>query len=229
MGGVYLNVDLNWSAAKKEHQRAIELNPGNASVHRDYAAHLAWEGLYDDAIAEVSRARELDPLNYFTVMTLAFCHHIARRHVDASDYLRQLAELFPGDKQADIEVAASRIYERTELADAVSTLERLAPNDIRLAVGHAWLGHRDDAMRILEWWRAQDVEDVAYRVARVHAALGEKDEAFKWLEKTFEMKPHALLQINSDPELDCLRPDPRFKDLMARAGIPSGQLGELAG
>jgi TolB-like protein/Tfp pilus assembly protein PilF/predicted Ser/Thr protein kinase len=227
MASVYLNADLDWSAAKEEHRRAIALNPGSASAHREYGAYLAWEGSYDKAIAEISLARDLDPLDYSTNLWLAFGYQVARRHREASEHFGELTRLFPDDKQAEIELAASRVYEQTDLEDAMAALKELAPNDIRLAVGHAWLGQRDEALRILKWWKTQEMEDVVYRVARVHAALGEKDEAFAWLEKTFETKPHALLQINSDPELDWLRADQRFEDLVRRAGIPSGQLAEL--
>jgi serine/threonine protein kinase/tetratricopeptide (TPR) repeat protein len=224
MGAVLLNADGDWSGAKREHQRAIELNPGSAIAHLEYGTHLAWEGWYDEAIAEMRKAIELDPLDYMTNMSLAFTFHIARRYEDAQSSFARVLELFPGDRQAELERAASRVYSRTDLPGAAAALEKLNPNDIRLAVAYAWMERRDDALRVLDWWKAKDIEDVPYRIARIHAALGERDEAFTWLETTFETKPLALLQINSDPELDYLRPDPRFRDLVQRAGIPSGQL-----
>jgi serine/threonine protein kinase/Tfp pilus assembly protein PilF len=224
MGAVLLNADGDWAGAEREHRHAVELNPGSATVHSDYGAHLAWEGRYDEAIAEIERAIELDPLDYITNASLAFAYHIARRYDDAIAALENVRRLFPHDKHAEHEQAAERVYARDDLPAAAEVLERLFPNDIRLAIAYAWLGRRDDAVRILEWWKTQRVEDVPYRVARVHAALGDKSEAFAWLETTLETRPLALLQINSDPEFDYLRPDPRFKDLMKRAGIPSGQL-----
>ena len=92
MGAVLLNADCDWSGAKREHRRAIELNPGSATAHSEYGAHLAWEGWYDEAIAEMTRAIELDPLDYLTNMWIAFALHIARlyeaikgaRHWDAT-------------------------------------------------------------------------------------------------------------------------------------------------
>jgi serine/threonine protein kinase/tetratricopeptide (TPR) repeat protein len=228
MGTVLLNADGDWAGAKRDHQRAVELNPGSAEVHCSYGEHLAWEGWYDEAIEEISRAIELDPLDYTTKSSLAFAYHIARRYDDAVAALEEVRRLFPEDKSVDFEQAAERVYARADLPAAAEALEKFFANDLRLAVAYAWMGRREEALRILDWWKEQKVEDVPYRIARIHAALGEKDAALEWLERTFETKPLALLQINSDPELDYLRPDPRFRELMERAGIPMGQLERLS-
>ena len=90
------------------------------------------------------------------------------------------------------------------------------------------MGRRDDALRVIEAQNEKKEEGMHYDKARIYAALGETDEALRLLEKTWDETPRILLQLNSDPELDVLRGEQRFKDLVERSGIPMGELAYLS-
>ena len=89
-------------------------------------------------------------------------------------------------------------------------------------------GRRDEALRVIALLDEKGEEGMHYDKARIYAALGEADEALRLLEKTWDETPRILLQLNSDPELDVLRGEQRFKDLVERSGIPLGELAYLS-
>lgn len=225
MGRTYLAADFNWEAARKEHERAIELNPGSAAAHCEYGMHLIWEGWVDAGYAELKRALELDPYDYFTNSVVGVFYLYARRYDEALEHNEAMRELFPGAELTARLTASCYVRKGIRLAEAIDAMERLGFFGVALGTAYVVAGKREKALEYIENLKEKASTRYTYVIAVTYAALGDGDKALEWMEKTQDVDPRALTQVNSDPEFDFLRSDPRFKDLMQRAGIPSGQLG----
>jgi tetratricopeptide (TPR) repeat protein len=219
----------DWSEAESTFRHAIALNPGLVWGHSMYALQLAYVGRYEESDAELKRARGLDPLAVSpAILDLTLMFESQDRHELASVQLRTAMELDPASAAAR---NALGIYEcnRGEREKAIASLEKaiaLAPDDplilADLGYCHAITGSRDEAQRLLgeleEWSDREYVDPVS--LARLHASLGEKEEAFALLERAYELRSHSLPKIALDARFDPLRSDPRFQDLLRRIGLP---------
>jgi tetratricopeptide (TPR) repeat protein len=149
---------------------------------------------YDEAIAEFGKALELDPNDGFTHFNLGQAYEFK------GDLSNALAEL-------------QKAYQ----LDASNGL-------ILAALGHTYAtaGRRADAEKMIA-----QLEEISkqrfvspYFIGAVYAGLGEKDRAFEFLEKAYEIRADSLVFLNVDPLFDNLRPDPRFQDHLRRIGVP---------
>ena len=224
MGIVHLGADFNWEAAKREHLRAVELNPGSAIAHREYGMHLVWEGWLDKGVVELKRALELDPLDQFTNVALGLFLIYARRYDDALGQTEAMHELFPGDELVERIAASCYVRKGIRLDEAIATMERLGCFGVCTGTAYVTAGRRDKALEYIAKLEEEKGLRYVYMIAVTYAALGDRDQALEWMERTHATAPLDLTQVNTDAEFDFLRSNPRFKDLMRRAGIPSGQL-----
>ncbi|HEX5964277.1 MAG TPA: tetratricopeptide repeat protein, partial [Pyrinomonadaceae bacterium] len=218
----------NWTAAESDFKRAIELNPSYANAHNFYASFLMSRGRVDESIAASTRARELDPFSLSISAQRGFLLENARRYDEAIDQLRSIIAMDPNhyqahwflghtyalNKQFDQAIAASR--------KAVELSER-APGALgMLGLVFALAGQKEEANKILnellELNKRRYVTPAA--VANVYIGLGNKDQAFVWLEKAFAERSNYLAYLKVFPILDPLRSDPRFTDLVHRVGLP---------
>ena len=151
-----------------------------------------------------------------------------RRYVEAMKLCEAALELFPGDDGFEELLLWFRVWSGTDVAESVDELLRRWPDSTSAGTTCAKTGRRDEALRIIELQDDKHHEGVHYAKARIYAALGEKDEALELLERTWDEEPRILLQLNSDPELDFLRGEQRFKNLIERSGIPLGELAYLS-
>jgi tetratricopeptide (TPR) repeat protein len=118
--------------------------------------------------------------------------------------------------------------QKGDYAEAIEEYNRAAQLDdsplIMAALGHTYVmaGRRDEAVKVLEEMKrlAESRHVSSYHFMILHAALGEKDEAFEWLEKSYRAREEALVWLKVDPRLDTIRTDPRFIDLQRRVGLP---------
>ena len=227
LGWLYLFRDWNWPMARAELVRAIELDPTDPNVHSNYATYLRGAGRMDEAIKERRLARAADPLRIDLTVWLGLEYLFARRYTEAIETFEQALELEPAyvpalDGLAD-GLARKGLYERAAAAQIRLFTVRGATG---LAAGFddqyrregyraaaAWLDRRS----IEEFSRRPDVN--AWNLAFTYARLEEHDAALRWLGIAFEQHATGLLQIRVDPDLDCLRADPRFQALVARMGI----------
>jgi TolB-like protein len=229
MGRVHLTADLNWDTARAEHLRALELNPGSAAAHHGYAIYLTWAAQFEPAIEHAKMALDMDPLDYDTHLVLMFATRISRRlYVEAMKLSEAALELFPGDEGFEEFLLWSRVWSGTDVEESVDEFLKRWPNDPATGVVCAKTGRRDEALKIIELQDDRRHEGIHYAKARIYAALGEREESLELLEKTWDEEPRILLQLNSDPELDFLRGEQRFKDLIERSRIPLGELAYLS-
>lgn len=221
--------DLNWAESEREYRRAIELNPNVATNHYGYALNfLVPMKRFDEAIAEVKRALELEPLSIPMGANLAGTYIYARKYDLALEQAKKVYVLEPNHLTAQIWMVraycvngrydeAIDFYKKTIAEDPTK-------EDLIQILGYAYAksGRKSEAQEIIKKFHEQAQRQYVERitVAAVYAALNEKDKAFAELERSFVDRDWGLARLSIDPFLDPLRDDPRFKDLVQRMKLP---------
>jgi TolB-like protein/tetratricopeptide (TPR) repeat protein len=227
-------VEWNWAEAEHEFQRSIELNPNYATTHHWYAYYLAALGRMNESVSEIERARDLEPLSLIINTDAGQIYYFARQYDRAIEQLRRTVEMDPGFIMAHWRLGEA-YAQSGRFEEAIAELQKLTNADdnnltpIPLGCAYAKAGRRDEALKALRQWRQvmQRPRDTwrdtytgyIYWMATVYAALGERDQAFHWLEKSFEQRHAEIVLLQAEPRLDSLRSDPRFADLLRRMGL----------
>lgn len=217
--------DWDFAAAEKEFQRAIELNPSYATAHHWYAWHLALLGRNDQALAEMRRAQNLDPLSLIINADLAELLLIAHSPDESIQQSRKTIEMDPNFGPAHYQLAQA-LLEKKMVEQSIAELQnatRLSGNSptwtASLARAYAASGKKAEALKLLDdlLKSSTPTDPHASDIAIVYAALGDKDQAFAWLQKGFDERfnPGVLLRPGFDP----LRSDSRFLNLLRRIGL----------
>jgi TolB-like protein/Tfp pilus assembly protein PilF len=221
--------DWNWAESERELNRAIELGPNISYIHLVYSgSYLGPIGRTDEAVTESERAVELEPVSLINNAVLASSYIYARKYDKAIAQGRRAYEL-------DRDFPLSRhwlgmAYVATQQYDNAISISREVPQDSPsrwlsvVVLGHAYakMGKRAETEQ-----QITELRDLAktryirpYYIASIYAALGDKDKAFAELERSSEERDVYLSRVNSDPFMDPLRDDPRFRDLLKRMGLP---------
>jgi len=218
--------DWDLDSAGKEFRRAIELNPGYATAHHWYGSHLLLLGRNDEAIAQIKKAQNLDPLSLIINADLAEALIIARSYDDAIAQSRKTIEMDPNFPLAHTQLAQAYLQKHmnseaiAELRKAVELSGGSPACMSTLARAYAASGNRAETLTILDVLKKRAIPDYsdAADVAVIYAALGDSDQAMNWLEKAFAQRfnPSVLLR----PAFDPLRADPRFQAFLTRVGLP---------
>ena len=218
--------DWDLDSAGKEFRRAIELNPGYATAHHWYAWHLSLLGRNDEAIAEMRKAENLDPLSLIINADLAELLVIAHSYDESILQSRKTIEMDPNFALAHNQLAQAYLQKQMP-EEAVPELQKAvqlsggSPTCVAsLARAYAASGKRGEAVRLLNDLKKRSGPSYsdASEIAAIYASLGDSDQAMDWLEKAYEERfnPGVLLRPGYDP----LRSDPRFQDLLRRVGLP---------
>jgi serine/threonine-protein kinase len=218
--------DRNLPESNREFQRAIELNPNYATAHQWYADNLVVMQRFDEAIAEGKRAVELDPLSLVVNLELGTNYDYARQHdqaiaqlgktieLDKNWYLAHMVLCQAYDMKGLLPQAAAECQKARELNDDPYVLAFLAHV-------YAASGKRDEAVKALGQMNelAKQRYVPAYGFGVAYAGLGEKDQAFQWLERSLQDRAWDITYLKVDPLMDNLHADPRFADLVKRVGL----------
>ena len=228
MGGVLMFYEFDWVGAERELTRAIALSPNLAEAHDYYGQLLASRGRHDEAQKEGALARQLDPLSVSVLMDSGWMYYLGRQYDKTIELNLKALELDPNYWPAMRDLGLA--YEKVgRFAEAVATLERARALDANpsilemLAGAYAAWGKTAEAKKVLAVMeqRTRDAYVCPYELATVHAGLGDKEAALAKLEEGLRERADCMPWASSDPKLDSLRDDPRFKDLMRRLGIPA--------
>jgi TolB-like protein/DNA-binding winged helix-turn-helix (wHTH) protein/Flp pilus assembly protein TadD len=218
--------DWDLESAGKEFQRSIELNSGYATAHHWYAWHLSLLGRYDEAIEEMRKAKNLDPLSLIINADLAELLVIAHFYDESISQSRKTIQMDPSFALAHNQLAQAYLQKHMN-EEAIAELQKAvelsggSPTCIaNLARAYAASGKTSEAVKLLGDLKNHSNRGYsdASEVAVVYAALGDKVQAMHWLEIGYEERfnPGVLLRPGFDP----LRSDPRFQDLLRRIGFP---------
>jgi tetratricopeptide (TPR) repeat protein len=220
-------VDWNWSAAESEFKRALDLNPNYASAHQWYSINLRIVGRYKEALAEARKALALDPLSPIMSMNVGDRLAAMGEYDLAVEYLLKALAIEPNFVPALRSLAGAYVEKSMydEAMEAVRTLGSIAPwqtrSKVYAAEVYARLGNKEEARRILQdnmqEFIAESVPPI--EIASVHAALGQKDRAFEWLDKEYELHGSGIAYLKAYPVFDSLRSDTRFHDLLRKVGL----------
>ena len=220
--------DWNPAAAEKEFQQGLKLNPNYAPGHQWYAVFLASEGRFDEAIGQITRARELDPLSLIIGDVVGWIYSLARQNDRAIEEFRKAVELDPNFYPTHYDLGMTYADEGRH-QEAIAELEKartLSGDTERalsgLAYAYAVAGQKAKAKKLLEdLGRLSKRRYVpAFDIGVIYAALGENDLAFAYLEKAYEDRHPWLIMLRVMPKVDRLRSDPRFEQLLHRVGLP---------
>jgi serine/threonine protein kinase/Tfp pilus assembly protein PilF len=222
--------DWNWPAAEKEFKRCFELKPGYATAHHWYGfTYLTAIGLLDQAIAEVRQALELDPLSLPISADVGLLLYLARRHVGAIDQFVKTLEMDQNFVYSHWGLALA--YEQKQMYnEAIAEFQKAISLSGRSTLPLAQLGHaytvsglKSQALAVLDQLSELSNQRFVspYRIAAIHAGLGDKDRAFQWLERAYEERDGWLIWLKLDPVMEVLSYDRRFTDLLRRIGLAS--------
>ena len=221
--------DWNWVEAERSFQRAIELDPNNSAAHFRYGQiYLAPTGRVDEALTEIKRGLDLEPLDINMGATLAWAYSVARQDDKALEQAKKTYDLDPVHPIG--RWILSQIYTDTgRYQEAISLSEQWLQTDptnqfaLRDAgIAYAKAGRRDKAEEMIS--RFREISKTQYipscRIAAIYGELGERDKAFEELRKAFELRDWELYRLNADPYWRPLRDDPRFKEVLKRLNLP---------
>ena len=225
----YVNLfNWNWTPAEQYFKRAIELNQNYANAHNFYASFLISRGRIDDAIAASNRARELDPFSLSISAQRGFLLENARRYSEAIEQLLAVIRMDPNHYQAywilgHTYAANGQHQEAITAAEKAVELSQRTPGALGiLGLAYGLAGRKTEANQILnELLKLNESRYVTpAALVNVYIGLGDKDQAFAWLEKAYQEKSNYVTFLKVFPILDPIRSDPRFPDLVRRIGLP---------
>ena len=228
MGAARLFYDWDWVETEKEFKRAQTLNPHYADAHQLYAAYLETTGRFGEALGEAKRAQELDPLSALHNTEVGIALYYARQYDQSIVELEKTLNLEP--RHVGAYFLLGEAYEQKKMyTQAIATYQK----GITQAERHPWLiaglghayalsGERDKAQHALDELRevSKNRYITPYLIAVVYVGLGNKDQAFVWLDKAYQDRSFFLIWLKVEPLFDPLRDDPRFQDLVRRVGLP---------
>jgi serine/threonine protein kinase/tetratricopeptide (TPR) repeat protein len=219
--------EWDWSNAAREFKKALELNPNSAAAHLWYGLYLASMGLMGESIAELKQAQQLDPFGVEGSSYLGTAFYWARQYDQAIEQQRRTIEMDPNFYPAHVALAWA-YEEKGQFSEAIAETQKARQIDdnpwvvANLGRAFAVAGKRPEAQTVLSQLKQVSRRRFvsAYDVATIYAALGEKDQAFLWLEKALQERAEWLVYLKVEPQVDILRADPRFQDMLRRVGLP---------
>jgi len=218
-----MTLDWDWAAAATEFHRALELNPNSALVHQKYAFYLVRTGQSREALAEVQRGVDLDPVSGRSFHFEGFIDYFSRQYDQALSLVKTVRGLdinppdwsfLLGDVYAEKGMYAESINQFLKSGNGADSLGHLGN-------AYARAGQVQAARKTIARLEENVAKDGVgrYEIALVYAGLGEKQEALRWLEEAYSAHDVGLVYLKIDPCLDPLRSDPRFDDLLGRVGL----------
>jgi len=229
LGSYKLNYEWNWPEAEREFKRAMELDPNNDGAYSEYGSYLITIGRFDEAIALRKRASDLAGPSSFPVITsLGNAYHYARQYEEAIKQYQRALELNPRFQRGHVAMGMAYVqlgkHEEAiaEIKQAISLRDEIR-NIAALGYAYAVAGKRAEARKVIDNLVGLSKGEYVrpFYIAGIYAALGERDQAFAWLEKAYQDRHPQMTLIGVDPAFDPLRSDPRFAALLRRVGIPS--------
>ncbi len=219
--------DWDFASRGEDFKQAIALNPNYAEAHHQYAFYLALMGRSMEGAAEMKLAQQLDPVNPIINVDVCLPYYLARQYDQCIAQTRKTLEMFPNVFLAHMALGQA-LLQKGDYSTGLEELQKAkametGPLTISvLGYAYAKAGRKDEARKSLAELKELSKQHYVtpYFIAMIYAGLDEKDEAFAWLEKAYQERSFFLLWIKMDPQVDSLRSDPRFPDLMRRIGFP---------
>lgn len=227
LAAVKLWSEFDWEGGERGFRKAIELNPSYATAHLWLALYLAAMERMDEALSEIRFGHELDPLSRVLNLNLARILHYARRFDEAIKQCLKTIEMFPdyliAHRRLGMAYGEKGMFEEAEaeFKAALGLSAKDSETMSAMAYVYSAAGRTDDARAILEQLEQLAIESYVspYSLARVHIGLGQIDEAFRELERTYQERHGIVTYLKVEPIFDRIRGDARYTDLLRRLGF----------
>lgn len=224
---VKLIYDWDWAGSKKEFDRALELNPANATTLHWYSHYLSAMGRHEESVAAAKRALQISPVDLPLNEHLAWTYLMARQYDLADEQCRKTIELDPGFALAHRRLGEAYLY-RKEFEQAAAEFQKGSQLSAGAVVYRALLGEAE-ALAGRESEAEQTLSDLlalakqryvsSSAIATIYLGLDDKDRAFEWLDKALDERADSLAYAKVDPAYDGLRSNPRWPVLLHKLGL----------
>jgi len=225
---IRLYYEWDWSAAETEFKAVIERNPSYSTGHLYYANHLGAMGRLTESRAQFEKACELDPLSLISNTGIGWTLYFSRSYEAAVEALRKTLEIDAHFVYAHVMLGQSYL-QLNRFPDAIaefqtaSELSGASVPDLAM-LGHALglAGDSSQAHHVLNQLKERSARSYVspYCMAEIYLGLGDHDQALAWLEKAYEERARQLVMLKVEPEVDPLRSDSRFQNLLERMNFP---------
>ncbi len=231
LGSNEMEYDWDFAGGEAEFKKALELDPNDATAHEWYGWDLGMiGGREQEALAEINRAHQLDPLSLTISHNAGLIHIMADQFDEAIAVCKKLANENPTYSGAHGCLGgaywAKRMYseaiEEWKTEGQISADRRTSEWASAVEQGFRAAGWRGALTKDLELRQARRKAgyESAFEIADIYAELGKKDDAFRWLNIAYQERDGGLLMLKTDFTLDSLRSDPRFAELVRKVGLP---------
>jgi serine/threonine protein kinase/Flp pilus assembly protein TadD len=223
------NLKWDWVDAEQHYRRAIELNPSYPAAHHWYSVFLVIVGRYEEGLRESKQAQELDPLSPIITMSVGDAFYATHQYERAHEQYRRALAI--NDNFAWSHLSLGAVYEvQGKFDDAIREYQQARALAGTGSFGLLNLGHvyartgrtseaQDVLNRLMQF--AREGYSVSYDIAFVYHGLGDRENAFAWLERAYQERGSGLTNLGHEPLWDGLRPDPRFDALLKKMGLKS--------
>jgi len=221
--------NFDWAAAEGQHRLAINLNPNYATGHNWYGFHLTMTGRFDEALREMLRARELDPLSPSIMQSLGWTYYQARRFKEAITTFQSMLDTAP-DLAYGLATYSWALRHAGKAEEAVEAAEKA----LRLSSGgqffvavtgaaYAAAGRNSNARATLEQLREMSATAYVspYHRALIHVHLGEREQALQLLVEAAAINEGWLVWLAVEPQFDSLRAEPAFAEILTKTRNPA--------
>ncbi len=227
LGLVKMHADWDWAGAEREFQRALELNPSHAMTRLNYSVLLTALARHEEAINEIEKARQLDPISEPINRDMAWTYYCARQYERSIEQCKKILEM-SSDQGFAYRQLGKNYLQLGKPEAAIAEFKRSlnlfrAPEaeSAELAQAYVQAGNRTQAETILTQIQrlSQQKPGYAYRVALAYACLQDTKQAFAWLERAMQERATAMIYLRVEPQFDMLKADKRFAELLRRLNL----------
>jgi adenylate cyclase len=222
LGLIKFQYDWDWARAEKELRQAIQINPNYPPAHHFYADYLKAMGRFEEALSEIEKAQELDPLSLAINIGVGHVLYLSRQYDRAIEQYKRAVDLDP--EFMITHVWFGRPYlEKGMFAEAISELETAVKLSGESTLALAMLGHGlasagrgEEAGKIIEKLRERSKSEYvpSYWMAVIYNGFKDRDQVIDWMQKAFEERSSWLVWSNVEPRFAWLRDDPDFASLL---------------
>lgn len=226
-GVVKFQYEWDWSGAEYVFKQAITLNPNYGTAHHYFADYLKAMGRFKEALEEIKKAQEIDPLSLAINTGFGHVLYLSRQYDKAIEQYRKTLELDPNFLQARLwfgrPYLQKGMYQEAigELKAAVDLSHQSTMSLAMLGHAYAASGNKSEGLKVLDvlMKRSERQYVPSYWIGMIYIGLGDKDQAFAWFGKAYEERSCWLAWIKVEPRFDSLRSDPQFEVLLKKMGL----------
>jgi len=228
LGLIRFQYDWDWKGAEEEFNEALRINPSYAPAHHFFADYLKAMGRFDEALVEIGKARELDPLNLAINTGVGHVLYLSRQYDRSIEQYKKAVDLDPNFTLTHIWFGRPYL-EKGMYTEAISELETAVKLSGEGTLALAMLGHglasagkKEDAQKILDqlFERSNTRYVPSYWVAVVYNGFKDREQVLKWLHRAYEERSSWLVWCKVEPRFDWLRGNPEFSSLMKAMKFP---------